>query len=267
MPPLLLSGMLLLAGAAPADADLARQADADLARQAEEAFAEGVRLRESAAKARPHFRTAAARFEELRRAGAANPALYRNLGNAYLLAGDLPRAILSYRRGLRLAPADAALSEALAEARALVAYPEEGRFARPPEDQRPPWLPALSSRWLFRGALACYLVAWALLTRWLIARQPRPLFLALVALVCTGALAGALLLNERHEEGKPLVVIARDDVRLRKGNGAAYSARYRTSVNRGVEARLLFERGGWLQIELSGDEVGWVPRGTALVDE
>jgi hypothetical protein len=37
-------------------------------------------------------------------------------------------------------------------------------------------------------------------------------------------------------------------------------------VNRGVEARLLFEREGWAQIELAAGEVGWVPREYLLVD-
>ena len=37
-------------------------------------------------------------------------------------------------------------------------------------------------------------------------------------------------------------------------------------VNQGVEARLLFERDGWLQIELSGGEVGWVRAEYAVVD-
>ena len=53
----------------------------------------------------------------------------------------------------------------------------------------------------------------------------------------------------------------------RKGDGLAFPPRYGAPLNRGVEARLLFERGDWLQIELSGGEVGWVPRAYALVDE
>jgi uncharacterized protein YgiM (DUF1202 family) len=64
----------------------------------------------------------------------------------------------------------------------------------------------------------------------------------------------------------PLVVIAEDNVILRKGNGLSYPPRYEQPVNRGVEARLRYERGDWLQIELAGGEVGWVPRAVALVD-
>jgi hypothetical protein len=62
----------------------------------------------------------------------------------------------------------------------------------------------------------------------------------------------------RAEGQHPLVVIADDGVLLRKGNGEAYPRRYDTPLNRGVEARLLYARGDWLQIELTSGEVGWV---------
>jgi hypothetical protein len=69
-----------------------------------------------------------------------------------------------------------------------------------------------------------------------------------------------------QEQQHPLVVIADDGVLLRKGNGLSYPPRYETPLNRGVEARLLVSRGDWLQIELEGGEIGWVPREYARVD-
>ena len=57
----------------------------------------------------------------------------------------------------------------------------------------------------------------------------------------------------------PVVIIADDGVLVRSGNGFAYPRRYDVPLNRGVEARLLYARADWLQIELSGGEVGWVP--------
>src|SRR5207248_1790069 len=88
------------------DPDEQARRDADLLRQAQDSFAEAVRLRDEPEKARPLFRQSADQFEELRHRGAANPALFRDAGNACLLAGDLPGAVLAYRRGLRLAPDD-----------------------------------------------------------------------------------------------------------------------------------------------------------------
>jgi tetratricopeptide (TPR) repeat protein len=244
--------------------------DREVAERAEAEFQDGVRLRQTADQARPHFQSAADYFEELRRRGAHNALLYRNLGNAHLLAGDLPRAILSYRRGLRLAPNDRALRESLAEARERVVYPASGGLGRPQSDSRPPWLPHTRAEWLVIAAGICYVLAWACLTRWLMVRRGRWLTVGLIALLVAALLSAGLVVRtqeERDEEAHPLVVIDRDGVLLRRGNSPAFPPRYDTPVNRGVEARRLFERDGWVQIELAGGEIGWVPREAVLMDE
>src|SRR5262249_40379290 len=168
-------------------------------------FAEGVRLKANRDQARPHFRAAAERFEELRRRGARNALLYRNLGNSLFLAGDLPGAILSYRRGLRLAPGDRALRGNLELARDAVVYPPGSSLGRP-RAVGPPWLPSLAPGRLFWAAVAFYTVAWGLLTRWLVRRRGRGLSLALGSLLAAGLLALLLASGERGPQG-PLVVI------------------------------------------------------------
>lgn len=258
--------LLLALAATPA-------ADTDRAAEARESFAEGVRWREEAEKARPLFRRSADLFEELRRRGAANPALFRDQGNACLLADDLPGAVLAYRRGLRLAPNDRELQQLLAAAREQVVYPQPGSFARPPVEHRPPWLPRLPVRGGLLLACAAYALGWLSLARWWMLRRGVWLRVGLAAFAVTALLALGLAAEEvweRHDEDRPLVVIARDGVLLRKGNGEAYPRRHETPVNRGVEARLLFdgaERGDWVQIELSGGETGWVPRDHVLIDQ
>jgi hypothetical protein len=247
----------------------ANASDADLQRQAVDSFAEGVRLREESEKARPLFRRSADLFEELRRRGAANPALFRDQGNACLLADDLPGAILAYRCGLRLAPNDRALQQLLAAAREQVVYKQPGRFARPPINHRPPWLPRLPVGATLLLACAFYGAGWLSLTRWRMLRRGPFLSLALGLFAVAALLAAALAVEatqRRGEVARPLVVIAHDGVLLRKGNGELYPRRHETPVNRGVEARLLFERDGWLQVELSGGESGWVPREYVLID-
>ena len=243
--------------------------DRDVVERAETEFQEGVRLRQASEQARPHFRQAAAYFDELRRRGAGNAELYRNLGNAYLLADDLPRAILSYRRGLRLTPNDLALRESLAAAREQVVYPASDSLGRPRNDPRPPWLPQPRGVWLTIAAAVCYALACVCLTRWLMVRRGRLLGAGLVILLLAGTLSGWVALRAgeaREEQIHPLVVIARDGVVLRRGNGLVFPPRYETPIHRGVEARRLFERGDWVQIELSGGEIGWTPRESVLVD-
>jgi hypothetical protein len=248
---------------------LPAQAPAGLAARAEAAFNDGVALRASAEKATPHLREAAALYEDLHRRGTRSAALYRSLGNAYLLLDDVPRAVLAYRRGLRLAPDDADLRAGLTAARERAVPPSDSRLGRPPSDDRPPWLPRLRSRWLFLGAALFYTAACAAATRWLMTRNVRLLWAAGVAAALATVLAGALVWQKRLEAddaARPLVVIAEDGVLVRVGDGPSYPKRYEAALRPGVEARLLVERDGWLQIELSGGEVGWVPASACLVD-
>jgi hypothetical protein len=238
-------------------------------RRAETAFHEGSRLREQPPAARRAFAEAAAAYEDLRRRGVANADLFRDQGDAYLLAGDLPQAILAYRRGLRLRPSDRVLRACLEYARRQVAYPQPGGFARPPTELLPPWLPRVPSAAVATLALFCYALGWLLLMRWWMLRRPGLLPAAGLALAAALLLGGVLAWRAavvRDEARHPLVVIADDGVLLRRGNGLTYPPRYDTPVNRGVEARLLFARGTWLEIELSGGESGWVPQRYALVD-
>ena len=88
----------------------------------------------------------------------------------------------------------------------------------------------------------------------------------LLAAILFGAAVGYEEWNEAHEAAQPLVVIARDGIQLSRGNWSAPPPRFETPLNRGVEARLLFERDRWLQIELAGGEVGWVPAGVVVMD-
>src|SRR5262249_44443771 len=104
--------------------------DADLLRQAETDFLKGKELADKPAEAQKHFAAAARQFDELRKRGASNPDLYRNLGNAEMLAGNLAGAVLAYRQGLRLAGQDSRLQANLEYARGRVHYPPSGR---PPE--------------------------------------------------------------------------------------------------------------------------------------
>jgi hypothetical protein len=259
--------MLLAVSASPADAG--SLLDADVLRQAETAFHEGARLRDRPADARRAFAEAADHYEELRRRGVANAALFRDEGNAYLLAGDLPRAILAYRRGLRLAPNDGVLRGNLEYARSQVALTPPGKLGRPPSELLPPWLPRPTPGLLLAVALLLYTLGWLALARWWMLRRQGLLIAGGVALAAALLLGGAFgpWTNARGQQAlHPLVVIADDGVLLRRGNGLTYPPKYEAPVNRGVEARLLVERGDWLKVELAGGESGWVPRKYALLD-
>jgi hypothetical protein len=244
--------------------------DPQVLADAGEAFRAGVERRAAPEDARDYFRTAADKFELLRRRGVDGTAINKNLGNSYLLFGDVPQAILAYRRALRFAGSDRHIQEALAFARSQVAYPAGGDYGRPPVDQRPPWLPRLSRCWYGTFGLIFYSFTQLALAFWWSGRPGRWGLWTLMSCIAFAIIVAALAAEESRDAdftNRPVVVISDDGVLLRSGNGLSYPPRSEIPLNRGVEARLLFVRGDWLQIELSGGEIGWVPREYALVDD
>jgi hypothetical protein len=243
--------------------------DLELAGRAETAFQDGVKLRDKGEHGRAEFLAAVACYEELRHRGIDNAELEHNLGNAYFLADDLPHAILSYRRGLRLSPLNPTLRGCLQEAREQVVYPDNTAFGRPALVHGKLLLPGWASSLILATAAVLYGLGCAAVTRWLMVRRIRWVAGGGGILLVAGFLTVLLIQVARSvgaEDTHPLVVVAEDGVLLRKGDGLAFPPRYDTVVNRGVEARLLFEREGWMQIELATGEVGWVAREYVLVD-
>lgn len=240
---------------------------------AEEWFQKGCQERQRAESGEFEFKRAASFYQKLVEIGASNPALYRNLGHAYVLANDLPHAILTLRRGARMWPHDADLQNSLTEARALVIYPADNPLGRPPVEKRPWYLSSLAALGWLLAAFALYTAACAGVTRWWMTRRGW-LLAAGVGCLLAASLSATMLTGflldadrrQRAETQNTLVVINDDGVLLRKGDSLNYPPRYDAPLNRGVEARLVHERGDWVLIELSRGEVGWVPRRFVLID-
>lgn len=242
--------------------------DDEVLRLAETAFQEGIRARDNLEEAQKAFARAAAHYDELRRREFESAALYRNQGNAYLLADDPAQAILAYRRGLRLAPDDPGLRAPLDDARERFVYVSPGSPVRPPSTDRPLWLPRLAPAWGVGFVALFYGMACVGVTRWLMTRKAWLLGVAAAAFALALLLAADLAIDERaryEDKRHPLVIVARDGVFLHKGNGWSYPRREDLPLSRGVEARLLFTRGEWVQVELAGGDVGWLPRAHVLL--
>src|SRR5207302_9041873 len=120
VPSTMLPVALILLCCTVGSADIS-QTRAEILERAEAAFEQGVKARGTPEETKL-FQSAAEHYEELRRRGVHNAALYRNQGNALLLGGDLPGAILAYRRGLRLNPNDRQMRANLTYARDQVVY-------------------------------------------------------------------------------------------------------------------------------------------------
>ena len=243
--------------------------NAELFRRGENAFHAGMVCRDKKDpndRGEADFREAARAWETIRSRGVDTGLLYRNLGHAYFLAGDLPRAILCYRLGLRREPGDSELRRGLRQARERVVFAEGTALGRA-EELHSTWLPDLSLGWFFALGAVVHTAGWAVLTRWFMVRGTRLLVAGLVLLGVGLFLGWVVFARQNADPAPPVVVIARDGVLLRKGNGPAVPPWSEVSLNRGVEAELLLAREGWAQVRLGGGEVGWVGLAEVVVGD
>lgn len=242
-----------------------------LLNRAEAAFQAGLKSRDEPGPARRHFAESARLLAQLHRAGCGDAASFLQQGNAELLADLVPQAILSYHRGLRLAPNNGALRDHLDAARALVTYPRATDLGRPPVDSWPPALPRPTAELFLALAWLGYALTLVAATRWLMTRWPAWLIRSLVVGLLTLVLAGGWFwqgARERWEKEQPLVVIAADDVGFYGGNSESYPRHADLpTLSLGLEARRLHQRGDWLQIQFASGTIGWVQKQQVLVDE
>lgn len=229
--------------------------------QPDTAFARGVELRADAKAARPQFVEAAKGYDAEWQAGDHSPALATNRSRAHALAGDLPGAILAARSGLREAPYDAELIGQLETLRDAVGYPPNTR------PERASGLRTRLSPWdLFAAAAAGVLLVVVGVARRFTTRDgwAIPAMIGGGVLLVLVAAAGWQLHREAAAEPEVLVLL-RPTV-LRKGNGDTYEQRLDAPLPRWAEVTVRLRRGGWVQVELPGGVVGWVPEGNTAGD-
>jgi hypothetical protein len=209
---------------------------------------------------------AAGIYDLLSFTGIHNGAFYLNQGNAHYLAGNLPEAVLAYRRAERLIPNDARLRANLTEARQAVIDPPV-----PARPGWPAWMPAFSCPSQARLALSCYLLAWTVLAFGLLRESWRWHLAGVFLLLATLALGFVIHRGEQQDGVRPVAVVTADGMVLRVGNGVSYPPvelnGITVKLNRGVETRVRGQRAnGWVQVELANGLTGWVPRAGVLMD-
>ncbi len=177
-----------------------------------------------------------------------------------LAADPLPEAVRGHRDALAARPWDARVQAGLEAVRRQVAYPQ------PPDPAlrvRPDAPSGLRHRVGPLDLLAASTFGSLLLAGGLVARQSvRPPWAGPV--VVAGSLILASVTAVAALTAAPLdpgLVVA-EPTALRTGNGASYPSRL--TLPAGAEVRELHRRGGWVQVELPGGGVGWVPAATLL---
>lgn len=223
--------------------------------QAEDAFLQGNRFFEQG-----DYESAARSYESALDRGLTARELEYNLGNAYLKAGVLGKAILHYRRALKI---DHSYESALVNinyARSLTqdVKPEEDHQSQMAWVSRLRLGPATAAALLFSAFTAFILVGGLRLRIWRERSWATVIQAVLGALVL---LLGGATLFEWHElEGRDEGVIMLSEVDVRSGPGDTYTVGFR--LHEGTEVEILRRSSGWQEVRVSDRLQGWIPDGS-----
>lgn len=227
--------------------------------QALSEFDEAQRIQiEQPDRARQLFRSAAQRLNSIAATGVVSGRLEYNLGNCYLKAGDVGRAILHYRRAKRLIPRDERLASNLKEAqsrRLTTIHPtRRSVFFRSVFF----WHYQTSASARARAALMLYLLVWALL----IIRSFLPRGAVTASAIACAILAGCATTSVAaahwSDRNAPEGVVTAMDVMVYKGPGIEYQRQFEEPLQPGVEFTLRERRSDWWRVELADGKSGWI---------
>lgn len=191
--------------------------------------------------------------------GIQNAKLFYNLANAYLLKGQIGKAILNYRRAERLDGTDANIQKNLAFARSRC-------IDRIPLQTGQQVLRILLF-WHFdlsigiRFFISCLgfgLFCAAL--AWMVWAGRSGLLISMAALgLLLMSTTGASVLVEQYRQSRiKYGVITAEQVVARQGDGHNYPQSFKAPLHAGTEFKLLEQRPGWYHIQLADGSDCWI---------
>lgn len=215
----------------------------------------------TAEDAQKYYGEAILHFERIiKEGGIRNAKLYYNVGNAYLLKGDVGRAIVNYRRSERLDGSNSDVKKNLAFARSRRVDAVEVKSSRLVLKTLFFWHYDFSIRTRF--LISCVSFGGLMLILTSILWFGRKGFFSASGVILTGiVLCFGLSVGVEHYLDLRQVsgVIVSDEVVARQGDGMNYPASFKDPLHSGTEFEVIRQQSGWLNIELSDGSKGWVP--------
>lgn len=207
------------------------------------------------------YQSAAQKLEQVAKTPITNPDLFYNIGNAYLKADDIGRAVLWYERAKRMAPNDPDLRFNLAHARSLTSdQTEEGKGLI---DIIFFWdnLIPVKTLQIACVCLSMIFFAWAAIRT--IVRKP--IFsgtgIAIFSLFFLISIVTGIGLAKQTRRSYAVIVASAADVR----SGVTPNATKLFTLHTGTKVRVDEQRDEYLKIFFSKDKVGWVKKNLAEI--
>lgn len=190
----------------------------------------------------------------------ANPGLYYDLGNCYLMTDDIGRAILNYRRAEMLNGSDPQIHKNLAYARSKRVDQVEERVEKRVLSRLLFWHYDfnLSTRFMVSLVLFALLMTLAgirILTSRIGGIIPTMIIVGVVFVCFAGSTAADIFGIGHTQSG---VILAKSVV-ARQGNGENYPESFSEPLHAGTEFEVLEERVHWAHIRLHNGDDAWIP--------
>ncbi|MFC7336817.1 SH3 domain-containing protein [Haloferula chungangensis] len=197
------------------------------------------------------FAESALIFEACARDGQYAGKAWLNAGNAWFQAGEIGRAIASYRQAEVLRPFDSTIRDNLSAARAL--------SVDVVVDRKSAWWQQVPSSWIRMAMIVTSFAFWGLGLAYLRYRKRGLIAGAGFALLLLGGAGGLLLVAVKRDGREGVIVVP--EVFARKGPSYRYETAFNEALHDGLEIEIVGRRDGWVEVELADQRRGWVPEG------
>jgi len=256
----------LMSAAAFSSDKLSNEQISSLFNQANESF----RLANSASDAfqqQKLYEKAILSFEKIISDGKiSNAKLYCNLANAYLLMGDVGRAILNYRRAEKLDNSNNDVRKNLAFARSKRTDQIKLQTEKQVMQTLFFWHYDFSVKTRFIVTSVCFAIVCIILTMiiWF-GRAGWKTAILIIGAIFTILFLVSFSIDAIKQVNQIDGVIISPAVVARQGDGVNYPESFKLPLHTGTEFNLIEQRPGWLQIKLSDNSDGWIPDNSAEI--
>jgi tetratricopeptide (TPR) repeat protein len=235
--------------------------------QANDAFRQANSTVDDTDKANSLYEKAVLGYEKIIREGhIENPKLYYNLANAYLLKGDIGRAILNYRCAEKLDKSDSDIHKNLAFARSRRVDKVEIKTEKQILQTLVFWHYDFSMRAKFAVACVCFAVLCLGLTVMIWFGRTAPLTaVTVVSAVIFVCFMGSLAVEQYSQAANLSGVIISPEVVAYQGDGQNYPPSFKAPLHAGTEFELIERRPSWFHIKLADGSDGWIQQNTAEI--
>jgi tetratricopeptide (TPR) repeat protein len=256
---------LLMTASVSAEDKLSKDQVIAIFNQANDAFRQANSIVDNTQKAGQLYEKAILGYEKIiNDAKFANPKLYYNLANSYLLQDEIGRAILNYRRAQKLDKSDSNIQKNLAFARTRRVDKVEIKTERQVLQTLIFWHYDFSL--LTKFVITCVSLTVFCVTLsaiiWFGRRGLLTFFAAASAIVLICFLSSLVIENYNDTTKFSGVIIAPEAVAY-QGDGLNYPQSFKAPLHAGTEFDLIEQRPGWFHIKLADDSEGWIPRSCA----